>query len=74
MPKKYGLGSVNRFGPRYGRRVRNKVGKIEKLTKAKYTCPYCDSKSVKRESIGIWLCSKCGAKFAGKAYTPAKTS
>jgi large subunit ribosomal protein L37Ae len=72
VPKKYGLGSVKRFGARYGRRIRNKVGKIEKLTKAQYICPYCDSKSVKRESVGIWLCGKCAAKFAGKAYTPSK--
>jgi ribosomal protein L37AE/L43A len=25
---------------------------------------------VKRESVGVWKCSKCGFTFSGGAYTP----
>jgi len=68
MVKQYG--SVKRFGARYGRKVKLRLGKIEKELKKKHKCPYCNSQSVKREAAGIWICKKCGAKFSGKAYIP----
>ena len=70
--KKTQYGSVKRFGPRYGRTLKNKVGKIEQDQKADYTCPKCHYKKVKREMNGIWECEKCGAKFTSKAYSVAK--
>jgi len=60
--------STNRLGVRYGRTIRNKLEKIERKQKTLYTCPDCNKKSVKRTAVGIWECTKCDAKFAGKAY------
>ena len=65
-------GSTRRFGARYGRRVRDRLGSIEKTLRSNHQCPYCKAKSAKREAAGIWNCKKCGAKFSAKAYT-AKT-
>jgi len=64
------VGSTGRFGPRYGRRVKVVLKKIEKKQKDLYICPTCKRKSLKRSSVGIWICKKCKAKFAGGAYTP----
>lgn len=66
------LGSVKRFGARYGRRVKNKLAKIEAIQKGKHKCPYCHSMKAKRIAFGIWNCKKCGAKFTGKAYSIKK--
>jgi len=61
--------SVRRFGSRYGRRVRLRYGNIERQQKASHKCPYCSYKQAKQQSVGIWKCEKCDAKFTGKAYT-----
>ena len=60
--------TTKRFGTRYGRTVKQKVARIEVQAKAKYKCPYCAAKKVKRKSAGIWECGNCGKIFAGKAY------
>jgi large subunit ribosomal protein L37Ae len=39
--------------------------------RAYHKCPSCASPSVKRESVGLWGCKKCGYTFAGGAYTPS---
>lgn len=70
--KKTQHGSVKRFGPRYGRTLKNKVGKIESMQKQAYQCPACHYAKVRRVSKGVWECEKCAAKFASKAYTVAK--
>ncbi|UCD03563.1 MAG: 50S ribosomal protein L37ae [Candidatus Woesearchaeota archaeon] len=65
------LGSVGRFGTRYGRKLKDKVLDIEKIQKSKHTCPHCKKKGgVKRVASGIWYCKKCNTKFTGKAYKP----
>lgn len=69
--KEKGLGSVKRFGPRYGRTVKHRLRAIEKLQKAKHKCPYCTKTQVKRLSSGIFTCAKCNNTFTGKAYFPA---
>ena len=69
MAKKKTLGSVKRFGPRYGRRIKHKLADIERIQKGKHKCPYCSSEKVKRIVKGIWHCSRCNAKFTGRAYS-----
>jgi ribosomal protein eL43 len=66
------VGSVKRFGARYGRTVKEKVGKIEEEQRKKHKCPYCLGVKVRRTSTGIWHCERCNATFASRAYTVAK--
>ena len=72
MAKKSGVGSVKRYGPRYGRRVKHKLAKVEAVQKSKQSCPYCSAKKIKRLSTGIWECKKCNSKFTGRAYSVKK--
>lgn len=62
-------GVSGRYGVRYGRKIREKVKLVEESKKASKECPECGKKGIKRLSKGIYECSKCGAKIAGKAYT-----
>ncbi|MDI6707915.1 MAG: 50S ribosomal protein L37ae [Candidatus Thermoplasmatota archaeon] len=64
------VGSVARFGARYGVSVRLRVKDIEQKTRSKYLCPSCNYIAVKRLASGIWKCRHCNTKFAGAAYTP----
>ena len=63
--------STGRFGAKYGVRIRKRLLAIERSQKKKYVCPKCRAQKVARDSAGIWICSKCGLKFAGGAYNPA---
>lgn len=72
MARNKQVSSGKRFGSRYGRRNRDRFAKLEKQARSRYKCPKCAYEKVERESAGIWLCGKCGAKFASKAYTVAK--
>lgn len=60
------VGSVGRYGPRIGRKIRYEVRQIEDSAKEN-VCPNC-SRSVKRQGSGIWTCRFCGLRFAGGAY------
>jgi len=64
------IGSMGRFGARYGTRTKGICLAIEKLQKQSHECPYCERKALTRLAAGIWKCGKCGAKFAGGAYMP----
>ena len=64
--------AMKRFGTRYGRTIREKVGLIEVEQRKLHKCPYCNNNKVKRVSTGIWKCGKCNAKFTSKAYTVEK--
>ena len=66
---KYGI--TKRFGARYGRRIKEKIGKIEEQSKGPQACPHCGKVGVKRRAPGIWSCVRCG-EFTGYAYTVAK--
>ncbi|MGC8816464.1 MAG: 50S ribosomal protein L37ae [Candidatus Hadarchaeum sp.] len=71
MPRTKKVGSAGRFGPRYGTKVRKLVVEVEKKLKQDYKCPSCGALKVRRTCSSIWQCRRCGAKFAGGAYTPA---
>lgn len=60
--------SARRFGSRYGKRVKDKLVKVESKQRKKQTCPLCKKQGVKRLSKGIWQCPKCNKKFASDAY------
>ncbi|MEM4336684.1 MAG: 50S ribosomal protein L37ae [Candidatus Woesearchaeota archaeon] len=62
------FGSVKRFGPRYGRRLKEKLADVEKKSKKPNKCPFCKNLSAKRIAAGIWKCKKCNSKFASGAY------
>ena len=66
------LGSVKRFGARYGRKLKVRFSKIETEQRKLHKCPYCNKIAVKRIAVGIWFCRKCKAKFTGKAYSVEK--
>lgn len=58
------------LGTRYGSTLRKRYIKILAEVKKTHKCPQCGAEAVKRESVGIWNCRKCGVTFAGGAYTP----
>jgi large subunit ribosomal protein L37Ae len=68
MARRLGLGGG--FGARYGTIVRRQHIEILSGLRSKHECPQCKFQTVKRWSVGVWLCKKCGYKFAGGAYTP----
>ena len=69
MAKEKYAGITKRLGARYGRGVKDRLAAIEMVRKAKKKCPYCHAIRIDRISRGIWLCTKCHAKFTGRAYT-----
>ena len=65
------MGSAGRFGARYGSTLRQKVAMIEAKMRGAHRCPRCFTRgTVRRVSVGIWRCKKCGYTFAGGAWTP----
>ena len=64
------VGSSGRFKNRYGVKARTQIRTVEIQQKSKHICPKCGHKKVKRTGTSIWLCKKCGIKFAGGAYLP----
>jgi len=66
MPTKK-VKSAGRFGAGYGLRVRKRLIKIESKQRKKQSCPFCKG-TPKRKSKGIWLCKKCGKKFASGIF------
>jgi large subunit ribosomal protein L37Ae len=63
------VGITGRYGARYGTLVRYRLKKIEAYKTNPFNCPKCQAKAIKRSSVGLWDCSKCGARFTGGAYT-----
>jgi len=70
MPRKkkgYGL----RLRTRGGMSVRKQWTRITMGKKGDHKCPRCASPTVKRDSTGVWDCTKCGYRFTGGAYVPS---
>ena len=67
-------GTVARFGPRYGVRIRRRVQEIDEGLRARHVCPNCQAVAVRRTSTGVWRCRRCGHTFAGGAYRPIVTT
>ncbi len=68
------VGSTGRFGPRYGSQLKKRFLKVETDMNMTHKCPSCASPKVKRKSVGIWHCKKCGLSFAGGAWIPVTPS
>lgn len=64
------VGPTRGLGPRYGSTVRKRYMKVMIEMKKPHKCPQCGFSRVKRESVGIWKCRKCGFTYTGGAYTP----
>ena len=71
MSKRKAKGVVGGLGARYGRTVRGRANQIEVELRKKHLCPSCGALNVKRVSVGVWKCAKCGFTFSGAAYTPS---
>ena len=61
------VSASGRFGVRYGVSVRRRIADIEAKQRQKQLCIFCGG-IAKRLSKGIWLCKRCGKKFAGHTY------
>lgn len=62
--------TAGRFGARYGVGIRKRLLEVEGRQMQKTACPLCGFYKVKRREAGIFVCRKCGNKFAGGAYFP----
>jgi len=65
------VGPTRGLGPRYGSTVRKRYAKVIKELRKPHTCPQCGALRVRRQSVGVWKCRKCGFTFTGGAYVPA---
>jgi len=70
MGKLKKTGPARGFGARYGATPRKRWIKIIVEMRKPHKCPNCAHKTLKRISVGIWKCRKCGFTFAGGAYVP----
>ena len=68
MKEKKTLGSAKRYGTRYGATLKRKVAVIEAVQRSEQKCPYCNKHAARWMTIGVYECTKCGAKFTAKAY------
>jgi len=70
MGRTYKVGPAGSLGARYGTVARKRYATLVTELRAPHECPQCHVSAVKRLSVGIWHCGKCGHKFAGGAYLP----
>jgi len=70
VARTYKVGPSGSFSARYGTVARKRYSTIITEMRAPHECPQCHISAVSRLSIGIWLCGRCGFKFAGGAFAP----
>jgi large subunit ribosomal protein L37Ae len=70
MGRTYKVGSSGSLGARYGTVARKRYATVVSALRSAHECPQCHITAVRRLSVGIWLCGRCGYKFAGGAYAP----
>lgn len=70
MGRTYKVGPSGSFGARYGTVARKRYSTVITQLRTPTECPQCHITAVRRLSVGIWLCNRCGYKFAGGAYAP----
>jgi large subunit ribosomal protein L37Ae len=70
MPRTKKVGPTRGLGVRYGATVRKRYTKVITEMKKAHRCPQCGFPRVKRISVGVWQCGKCGFTYTGGAYTP----
>jgi len=66
MPKKIS----GTLGVKYGFTARKRYAEVMSKRRAKYNCSQCHIGRLKRISVGVWSCRRCGFTFAGGAYEP----
>lgn len=64
------VGPTRGLGVRYGATVRKRYAKVIVEMKKPHACPRCGFARVRRQSVGVWKCRKCGLTYTGGAYTP----
>jgi len=64
------IGSTRGLEARYGATVRKRYIEVISNLKKAHKCPRCGAASVRRQSVGVWTCKKCGVVFTGGAYVP----
>ena len=64
------VGPAGSFGSRYGTVARRRYSEVVSGMRVPHECPRCHVRGVKRLTVGVWSCRKCGVKFAGGAYLP----
>ena len=60
------IGAAGRFGVGYGK-PKQRLINVEEIQRKKQPCPFCKG-TAKRQASAIWLCKKCGKKFAGGTF------
>jgi len=64
------VGPAGTFGARYGTVARRRYAEVISGMRVPHECPRCRVRAVRRLSVGVWSCRKCGVKFSGGAYLP----
>ncbi len=59
---------MTQFNVRGGAKWRKAYDKVRAKKRAKYECPSCGKKAVRRVAAGIWECKSCGARIAGGSF------
>ncbi len=62
------VGSLGRYGPRVGRKLRDEAKKVEQDAKNASGCPSCTKGKLKRLSAGVWSCKTCSHTFCGGTH------